>query len=164
VARFVRETGRRVELHLVRKGWDVVPTERLVAEERLGDHVVWHDEMTQDQLFALMRNAEVVIEQLDRSLPGSGGVDAMALGRPVIGNWRRDVIPEYRRLPDAALCQASNEVEVQAQLGRLLLDRSELERVSREARRAVVEHLSSDVAAQECERHLGALCAGAPRR
>jgi glycosyltransferase involved in cell wall biosynthesis len=157
IVRFVRRSGRRVEIHLVRKGWDILETERLVTESGLQQYVVWHDEMSQSQLFDVVRNSDVVVEQLDQSLPGSGAVDALALGRPVITNWRKDVIPEYRRLPDSAICQASTDIEVCAQLERLLSDTSELCRVSRASRAAVEEHLSSDIAAAECETKLDAL-------
>jgi glycosyltransferase involved in cell wall biosynthesis len=158
VARFIRRSGQAVELHLVRKGWDVLETEKLVATTGLQSFVVWHDEMSQAQLFDLIRASDVVVEQLDRSLPGSGAVDALALGRPVIANWRQEIVEEYRRLPDSAICQAVNEEDVCAQLERLLgSDRSELRRMSIASRAAVEEHLSSDVAAAECETALTTL-------
>jgi hypothetical protein len=114
--------------------------------------------MSQAQLFDLIRASDVVVEQLDRSLPGSGAVDALALGRPVIANWRQEIVEEYRRLPDSAICQAVNEEDVCAQLERLLgSDRSELRRMSIASRAAVEEHLSSDVAAAECETALTTL-------
>lgn len=157
IAKFVRETMKRVEIHMVRKGWDVAATEQLLIECGLQHLVVWHDEMSQSRLFDLVRVSDVVIEQLDQSLPGSGAVDALALGRPVIANWRRDVVPEYRRLPYEAICQASTDEEVCLQLKRVLLNRSETERICVASRRAVETHLSSDHAAAQCEVQLAAL-------
>jgi glycosyltransferase involved in cell wall biosynthesis len=152
LAQFRAETEIPVEINLVRKGWDVAATEQLVRDEGLTDLVVWHAEMSQIRLFDLVRECDVVIEQLDASLPGSGAVDALAIGRPVIANWRRELIADYRQLPDAAICQASSATEVCAQLKRLILNKGEMARVAAASRAAVEEHLSSDAAAKQCER------------
>ncbi len=161
LAQFRSETGIPIEINLVRKGWDVLDTEEMVRKEGLEELVVWHEEMSQIRLFELVRDCDVVIEQLGKSLPGSGAVDALALGRPVIANWRRDIIPDYRQLPDGVICQASSANEVCAQLKRLLLNKDELARVATASRAAVEEYLSSDAAARQCERLLAGLIEGA---
>jgi glycosyltransferase involved in cell wall biosynthesis len=163
LAKYIAESGARLDIQLLRKGLDVPETEQLVSALRLNDHVTWHEEMTQADLLDMVRQSDVVIDQLAESLPGSGGVDAMALGRPVIANWRADVIPIYN-LPPEARCQASSPGEVCVQLGRLLSDRGEMARVADAGRKYVEQKLSSDAAALVCEERLRALVGGGGAR
>lgn len=156
LALYLAESGASLDIRLFRKGLDVRETKQLVSDLQLDDHVTWQDELPQAALLDLIRRSDIVIDQVADSLPGSGGVDAMALGRPVIANWRANLIPVYQ-LPPEACCQAASPQEVCAQLRRLLSDRAEMIRVAEAGRRYVEMRLSSDAAAGLCEQRLSAL-------
>jgi glycosyltransferase involved in cell wall biosynthesis len=155
LARFI-DRGGRIEIHLVRKGWDVAETKDLAAQLGIEHCVVWHDEMPQADFLDFVRQSDLVIDQLAGSLPGMGALDSLALGRPVIANWRHDLVPQYR-LPGPANCQASSAEEVCAQLERLLGNKAELARASEASRQFAEERLSSDAAAATCESLLKSL-------
>ena len=80
--------GGKAELRLVKKGIHVAEAQKLVAELRLDPYVVWLDEMDQFHFIEEMKNADVVCDQLGESFPGMVAVDAMAIGKPVIANFR----------------------------------------------------------------------------
>ncbi|MCI0664154.1 MAG: glycosyltransferase, partial [Acidobacteria bacterium] len=119
LAKFVRTTGTPLEIRLVKKGMHVTETLQLVREEGLEPYVTWLDEMTQLQILDEFRQADIVFEQLAKSAIGMAGLDAMAMGRPVIGNGRPEVMEPALgvRMP---ICQAETPEDVCAQLTRLV--------------------------------------------
>src|SRR5260370_23168213 len=80
--------------------------------------------MSLTEVWSQFARCDVVIEQLANSVMGLAGSDAMAAGRPVIGNSRPEIVREG--LP---LCQAGTAEEVYAQLKRLVFDPDERERM-----------------------------------
>lgn len=159
--KYVQERATALDIRLFRKGLDIVETEQLVSALGLASYVTWQDEMSQGDILELIRRSDIVIDQLSESIAGSGSVDAMALGRPVIANWRSDVIPIYR-FPGLAKCQASTPDELFTQLERLLSSRAEYVQVAEDSRKAAETYLSSDAAALACENLLTAMVANRP--
>ena len=155
---FYRQTGVRLDIQLVRKGLHVAETEQLIVEEGLTDQVTWSDEMSLTEVWAEYRRSDIVIEQLGNSTIGSAGLEAMAAGRPVIGNSRREMFEDYFG-QHSPVCQAQTAEEVCAQLKRLVFNPAKREKIGVLARRFVEEHCSPRRAAQTCLEHLQPVCA-----
>jgi hypothetical protein len=153
LAEYVRKSGRLLEIHLVRKGWDVRETSELGEAVGLGKLIVWHDEMEQAQLLDLVRSMDIVFDQVGEAFPGMGALDSLAIGRPVITNWRAELFP-MNAIPVEANCQASTPAEVCAQLERLLATTDALVHASHASRAIAEKRFSSDAAAEICERRL----------
>jgi hypothetical protein len=146
---FYRQTGVRLDIQLVRKGLHVAETEQLVLEEGLTDQVTWSNEMSLTEVWGEYARCDLVIEQLGNSTIGSAGLDALAAGRPVIGNARWEMFEDYfgQRSP---ICQAQTAEEVCAQLKRLVFNPAKREKIGALGRRFVEEHCSPQRAAQTC--------------
>jgi len=108
---FYRQTGVRLDVQLVRKGLHVAETEQLIVEEGLTDQVTWSNEMSLTEVWAEFARCDIVIEQLADGAIGGAGLDAMAAGRPVIGNARREMFEDYFG-QHSPICQAQTAEEV----------------------------------------------------
>lgn len=146
---FYRETGVRLDIRLVSKGLHVAELELLIADEGLIEHVTWLDEMPLAKVWEEFAQCDIVFEQLGDSMIGMAGLDAMASGRPVIGNARPEISTLFSR-PESPICQAQTPEEVCAQLKRLVFNPAERERLGLMGRRYVEEHFSPLRAAQTC--------------
>ena len=156
LARFAeRHPAVGLDIRLVRKGLQVADAEALIEALGLKSRVTWIEEMRQDEAVEECRRADIVFDQLGLSSVGMGGLDAMAIGRPVIGNARPDVM--RHNLPELPICHAATEGEVAEQLERLVLSREERERVGRESRAYIEQHCSADAAAAVFARRLEAV-------
>jgi hypothetical protein len=155
---FYRETGVRLDIQLVRKGLHVAETEQLIVEEGLTDQVTWSDEMSLTEVWAEFARSDIVIEQLVNGAIGGAGLDAMAAGRPVIGNARREMFEDYFG-QHSSVCQAQTAEEVCAQLKRLVWNPAKREKIGLLGRRFVEEHCSPRRAAQTCLERLRPACA-----
>jgi hypothetical protein len=155
---FYRQTGVRLDIHLVRKGLHVAETVQLIAEEGLADQVTWSDEMSLNEIWAEFARSDIVMEQLAESAIGGAGLDAMAAGRPVIGNARREMFENYFG-QSSPICQAQTADEVCAQLKRLVFNPAKQEKIGILGRRFVEEYCSPRRAAQTCLERLQPVCA-----
>ena len=155
---FYRQTGVPLDIQLVRKGLHVAETEQLIGEEGLTDQVTWSDEMSFAEVWAEFARCDIVIEQLADSAIGGAGLDAMAAGRPVIGNARREMFENYFGKP-SPICQAQTADEVCAQLKRLVFNPAKREKIGMLGRQFVEENCSSRRAARTCLERLQPVCA-----
>lgn len=148
LAEFFRQTGVRLNIRLVRKGQHARELEELAEAEGIGDQITWLDEMNQKQVREEFREADIIFEQFGTSVVGMAGLDAMAMGRPVIANARPEN-PQPGVGPDSPICHARTPEEVAQQIRRLL-DRKEREAVGVRSRQYVVDHYSPERAARLC--------------
>lgn len=152
LARFVeRHPDTRLEIRLVRKGLQVEEAERLIEALGLSTRVTWLKEMTQRETLEECRRADIVFDQLGLSVVGMGGLDAMALGRPLVANARPDVITGYQA--ESPICHAATADEVANQMERLA-SRPERERVGQASRAFVERYCSADLAAAMFEKRI----------
>lgn len=154
---FVRETSTRLDICLVRKGEHIRETEALVVEQGLAPYVTWLSEMSQAEVLDHYRASDIVIEQLDRSVVAMAGLDAMAIGRPVIANARPEILNGYFAEP-APICQASTPEEVCTQLRLLTSSPETRKQIGILSRRYVERGFSSDRAAKICAERLSQFC------
>ncbi|MGE0039830.1 MAG: glycosyltransferase [Vicinamibacterales bacterium] len=153
LGRFVRESGLALDLHFVEKGQDVAATRELLDAEGLAPFVTWHPQLTQADVFAQYAAADIVTEQFGTHLLGMAGVEAMASARPVIANYRPEVLDAALGAP-MPVAQARTPDEVARQLARLA-DPAERERAGRLGRAYVESHLTPSAAASQVEAALG---------
>jgi hypothetical protein len=153
-------SGGKGELRLFRKGLHVVETAALVQELGIGPHVVWLDELGLDGFVSEMREADVVCDQLGPSFPGLVGLDGMALAKPVIANFRLDVMGNQFPEP-FPVCNARTSDEVCAHLHALSASCSLRTEIGQAARAFAQRHLSPEANALKC---LAALGLDAPKR
>ncbi len=146
---FFRKTGMRLDVRFGRKGAHVSEAEELTKEEGIADQVTWLEDMSQIQVLEEFRQADFVLDQFGESIVGMAGLDAMAVGRPLIANWRPEIMD--RAVGEVSpVCQARTPEEVCAQLQRVVLDRGERERIGRASRLFVEKYFSADAAARLC--------------
>lgn len=146
---FWRKTGIRLDICIVRKGLHVDETVRLSCEEGLADQITWLEEMTQLEVLEEFKKADIVFEQLGLSVVGMAGLDAMAIGRPIIANGRPEIMRKAIGV-ESPICQARSPLEVCAQLERLVPNLAERERVADASRKYVEEYFSAERAAHLC--------------
>lgn len=149
LGKFFRETGVRLDIRLVRKGLHIPETEQLLTEEGISDQVTWQDEMSLVDYWREIEFADIVFDQLGGSLPGAPALDAMAIGRPVIANARRDVFDVFEEA--SPICHAKTPDEVYDHLVRLARDLGERAKVGRQGRRYMEKYFSQEWSAHQIE-------------
>jgi glycosyltransferase involved in cell wall biosynthesis len=109
--------------------------------------------MSQHEVIAACGEADIIFEQLGKSGVSMAGLDAMAIGRPVIANGRPEIVEPL--IGEASpICQATTPVQVCAQLERLVVDPGLRQAVGAASRRYVEKHFSADSAAQNILKRL----------
>jgi glycosyltransferase involved in cell wall biosynthesis len=150
---FLRAGGEGT-LVLVEKGLHVAETKELANSLGITRNVEWLREMTLAEFYVQVRDADVICDQMGPSFPGMAGLDAMAIGRPVIANFRLDLLGPYYQAPWPVL-----HVESVQRVRDALLDlyRFPETRASlgTEARAFAERHLSPEANAVRCLEQLG---------
>lgn len=152
LAHYIRESGRRLEIRLVRKGTHVRETGALISELGLDGLVTWLDELPAYRFKEEVRQADICIDQLGTtSCVGMAGLSAMAEGRPLIANWRPEIWDRVlgQRSP---VCQASTPEDVSEHLRRLVSSKALRETIGRHSRQFVDAQFSPEAAGNECLR------------
>jgi glycosyltransferase involved in cell wall biosynthesis len=132
LALFVRETDRPVRALVLERGADLEAARKLVDDLELSNHVVWRVGLPRRELFAAMREADVVVDQFDIGALGMIAWEAMNLGRPVLTY----VDPTSERLAydeNAPILNAHTVDEILERL-REIADRERLQELASRAR------------------------------
>lgn len=85
--------GGRGILYLPRKGSDLDTAAERIAELGIESRVKWYENMSLQQFEQEMTSADLVCDQFGSSFPGMVTTHAYALGRPVMANFRRGIMP-----------------------------------------------------------------------
>ncbi|HYF50146.1 MAG TPA: glycosyltransferase family 4 protein [Planctomycetota bacterium] len=147
LALFLKQTGLKLDIRLVKKGNHVTDSIELSKELGIDAHITWLNEMTQKQVRDEMRQADVVLEQFGQTGFGMSSLEAMCLGRPVILNCRPDVL--NAQLGNTPACHAEQPEQIAAHLEDLVASRERRESTGRACRAFVLEHLSTGKAAEK---------------
>jgi hypothetical protein len=118
-------------------------------EENIAEQVTWLDEMSLTAFRKEISLSDIILEQFGGSMIGGVGMEAMASGRPVIGNLRPEILGD-----SMPVCQARTPEEICAQLERLVFDPQERERVGKAGREYVEKHANIDEFARKCLSYL----------
>ena len=149
VGRFHRSNRLPFEFRIFEKGMHVKETKALAEKEGLENKIAWLSEMPLHKFYEELAAADVCIEQLGESCIGMVGLDAMAMGKPVIGNahpeiWQRHLKEEW------PICQATTPEEVESHLHYLLTDPGLRQHIGRRSRAFVLRHFSPKANARKC--------------
>lgn len=119
----------------------------LRENRRFHDRIVFLDTVEKDRLFGLIRFAELVILPSLWENLSNAGLEAMALGRPVIGTYRTAFEEIIEDGINGFLVEPGNAVDLG---GKILscLDRPDLERIGRRAYESVLRFDSRTVASE----------------
>lgn len=148
VSEFINTFGKPLNVILVRKGPDVKASEKLIDDLKISKYITWLDEMTQAELLEEYHKADVIVDQLSDGTIGMVGLQAMAIGRPLIANGRPEIWQKVLG-KHAPVCQASRPEDVAKQL-HFLYERKNREHIGFESRKYVESYFSSDSAARIC--------------
>jgi glycosyltransferase involved in cell wall biosynthesis len=133
--------GGQGELRLFRKSKDVESAGALCDQLGIGERVVWLPEMPLTEFHGEMRQADLVCDQLAGSFPGMVTMDAYALGRPVLANFRNEILGDHFAEPLPGF-QATTPDEVAEHLLRLDADRDLLKAMGKRSRKFAECYLS----------------------
>lgn len=106
-----RRRGGEGELRLVNKGYDVERARELIRRLGVDDDVEWMDELSLAAFYDEVDKADVVCDQFGTSMPGLVALDAMAMGRVVLSNFRLEHMGPYFPPPHPFL-HATTQAEV----------------------------------------------------
>jgi glycosyltransferase involved in cell wall biosynthesis len=146
---FHKKTGAKLEIRMIRKGLHIEDLEQLISEESISTQVTWLDEMPQPVLWEEMARSDIILEQFGQSMVAMVGMDAMASGRPVIGNVRPEILGA-----SMPICQAKTPEEVCAQLEYLVFNQKERERLGKAGREHVEKFANVEDFARRCVKYL----------
>jgi hypothetical protein len=149
-----RARGGEGELRLVNKGYDVDLTRQLIATLGIEEDVEWLDELPLAAFYDEVDNADVVCDQFGTSMPGMVALDAMAMGRVVLSNFRLEHMGPYFPEP-YPFCQAVSPHEVCEQLWSLFQSPAGRVEMGRQASAFVRAQRSPEANARLCLHHLG---------
>ena len=143
---------------VLKRIWDIgmnnSHTEQLAQALGVASRIVWRDEMSLKEFSAELAAADVVCDQLGESFPGMVALDAMALGIPVIANFRPELLERCFSEPVAGN-QASTPAQVAAHLAHLASSPRARVSAGRAGRAFARKHLSPAANAARCLAHLG---------
>ncbi len=148
LALFHRETATKLDIQFVRKGLHLNETMELIDEEGLADQITWSNEMSLTGFWEACAQADIVFDQLGDGLIGGAGLDAMAIGRPVIANAGPEGFEDlFGEVPP--ICRAKTPEEVYAQLKRLAFNQDERDRIGRSGRQYMEKYFNPEHATQQ---------------
>jgi hypothetical protein len=142
--------GGRGTLHLPKKGSDMPDAMARIDELRITSRVQWYDDMPLSRFEAELISADLICDQFGSSFPGLVTTHAYALGRPVLANFRRGVMPF-----DLPGLNAETATDVRDALFFAERNRAELARLGRDSRRYAENHLSPKVMARSILKRSG---------
>lgn len=146
--------GGEGELRLVNKGYDADRTRQLINQLGIAQDVEWLEELPLTSFYEEVVNADVVCDQFGTSMPGMVALDAMALGRVVLSNFRLEYMgPCYP--PPHPFVQATTSAEVCDALWSLYSNPTKRAEIGVMASDYVRTYRSPEVNARLCLERLG---------
>ncbi|MFG1493929.1 glycosyltransferase [Halobacteriovorax sp. ZH4_bin.1] len=135
--------SKEIELIAFKKGKDWKETRDLAKKLNVDQYITWLDTVTQKRLFEMYYQSDIVADHFGPgSVVGMAGLDAMAMGRPLIAHARPEIFEKVTKTK-SPICHASNEFEIYNHLVRLSkLD--ERIKTAEDSRNYVSKFFSSD--------------------
>lgn len=137
-------------LCLPRKGSDLDDAVARIAEWGIESRVTWYENMTLQQFEQELISSDLVCDQFGSSFPGMVTTHAYALGRPVMANFRREVMPFD--LPGLHVVKPDDVCDALIFTEK---NRSELIKLGKESRLFAERHLSPKTMAKNLLKHSG---------
>jgi len=151
VAQFLSRGNTNFELRIVEKGLHVSETRELVEMLGLSERVTWLQEMPLREFYLELSDADICMEQLGESTLGMVGLDAMAMGKPVIANIHPDIWANHIS-EEWPIAQASEPQHVCQHLEVLSGNPARRAELGEKARDFIQRHFSPKANARKCLR------------
>ncbi|MEX5213171.1 MAG: hypothetical protein NW703_03305 [Nitrospiraceae bacterium] len=148
------QAGGQGELLLFRKGLHVQETETLANELGISKDIIWMDELGLHEFYSEIEQADIVCDQFGDSFPGLVALDAMAIGRAVVANFRPPIMASHYPEPIPAF-QAECAEEVANQLLKLSASPELRKSAGLAGRRFAETYLSPEANAIKCLKAMG---------
>lgn len=103
--------NKNVKIHLFNKGPDTQKIKELCFKLGIDSNVIWHDQIPFYKLAEMFVDSDIVFDQVGPHWMGIGMV-ALYLGRPLITNYRPEVLHRFWKTDSTPICQAANENEI----------------------------------------------------
>jgi glycosyltransferase involved in cell wall biosynthesis len=153
----LRDSGRRVRLRIAGSGPELAALQALVAQLRLEQEVEFLGSVSESDVMALLREADVFVLASRFEPLGVVYMEAMALGLPTIGTDAGGVGEIITDEQDGLLVPPEDDERLAEAVARLQDDPPLRHRLGRNARRTIVERFDSRIgAAKLYERLFGA--------
>ncbi len=138
----------QLDIRFVKKGRDLAESIELCKNLGINHLITWLDELTQNEVLHEYQTADILFDQLSNSVVTMGGLEGMAVGRPLIANSRPEI---YEKLQGekTAICQAKTPEEVCVWLEKLVPDKTFREQKGKESREFVIKHYSTEALANK---------------
>ena len=140
------------ELVLFRKGQHIADTADLAESLGISSRIVWREQVALHEFHEELLRADIVCDQFGDTFPGMVSLDAMALGLPVIANFRPEI--NHALFPKPVACQAQTSAEVTSHLKRLSISAAVRAREGRAAQDFARRYFSPVASATRCARDL----------
>jgi glycosyltransferase involved in cell wall biosynthesis len=152
-SQYIKRSSFKAKLLMPRKGFDVKPAVDLAHSLGISDHIEWFAELEPADFSNLIQIADITVDQLSSSIVSGAGLEAMAMGKPLIANERPEIFSQYLRA-ESAVFQASAPSDVFNHLLHLT-DPWNREKASVASRDYVCQVYSISAVAQNCLKVLG---------
>lgn len=139
---FYRKHKTPLNIVFVKKGNDINETIGLLKQEGIDHLVTWKNELTQSEVYQEYINAHIVCDQFAQSVVSMGGLDAMAIGRPLIANARSEIYENVLG-EKTQICDAKTSEEVSEWLEKLVFNEQFRIEKGLKSREFVMKHFSS---------------------
>jgi glycosyltransferase involved in cell wall biosynthesis len=113
-----RNTQARIRLTMIEKGLHIAELKDLIREEGIASVVRWLPEAPLAEFLQMTVDHDIIVDHFGASLPGLCAYNGMAAGKPVIANFRLDLLGGHFGEPIPA-CHATTSEEVAQWLERL---------------------------------------------
>ncbi len=121
IALFYNKYNTPLDILFIEKGDDVEETKKLIKELHIDHLVTWKSVLSQQEVHEQYMAADIVFDQLGDALVSMGGLEAMAVGRPLIANAKEEIFDNVL-MESTQICNAKTEIDVFNWLEKLCLD------------------------------------------
>ena len=153
ISAFYHKHKTPLDIVFVKKGDDVDATIELLKIENIEHLVTWKNELSQAEVQQEYKKADIVFDQFATSFVTMGGLDAMAIGRPLIANARAEIFDNVLG-EKTEICDAKTPKEVCNWLELLILNEEFRLKKGKASREFVIKHFYSENVVKRIETYL----------
>ncbi len=153
IALFYKKHQVPLDIVFVKKGNDIKETIELTKECKIDSLITWKEVLTQSEVIEECKNADIIFDQLGNSAVAMGGLDAMAVGRPLIANARSEIFDVILK-EKTQICDSKDEYDVLNWLEKLVFDEEFRIEKGKASRDFVLRHFTASAVIRRTEKYL----------
>lgn len=111
IARFYKEVNSNIKVVFFNKGMNLKEAKKLCNDVGISHLIEWKEQMPLKDLLQVMRTSDICFDQVGRHWMGAVGVYGLLLGKPVIANYRPEILDVFFD-GKSPVFQATNEQEI----------------------------------------------------